>query len=121
MLKSVLASIGAALRGLGYVFRHEANFQRHVGAAVGAVALSFWLPLRHSEWLIIVLLIFLVLILEIVNTALEKLLDTVHPRLRFAVGLVKDIMAASVLLSALLSLVVGAMIFIPHLLERFAP
>lgn len=120
MLKNVWTSIGAALRGLAYVFRHEPNFQRHVAAAFFAIALGFLVELRHSEWLIIILLIFLVLILEIVNTALEKLLDTVHPRLRFAVGLVKDIMAAGVLLSALLSLIVGGLIFIPHLLERLA-
>lgn len=73
------------------------------------------LPLRNWEIILVVLLIMLVLIMELLNTAVERVMDLLKPRLHQYVLLIKDVMAGAVLLTSLAALVIGSIIFIPHL------
>lgn len=110
-------SFGHAIKGLWYTFAHENNFRVHVAATLLAIGLGGWFEISVSEWLVLIVTVTLVLVLELINTAVEKLLDSVHPRLHATVGLVKDILAGAVLVSAIMAVIVGGLIFIPYLLE----
>jgi len=100
------------------VFKHEKNFRIELVFGVVAVVLSKYLGIGHLEFVAILFLIFTVLILEILNSALEKFVDILKPRLHLQVGVVKDIMAAMVLLSACASIIIGLFIFCPYILEK---
>ena len=106
-----------AFRGVLFVFRHEQNFRIQILVGFITFAFGFWLRLRAAEFIIIALLVLLVLILEFLNTALEKFLDLVKPRLHYHVEVIKDVMAAAVLLASFGSVIIGLFIFIPHLVE----
>jgi diacylglycerol kinase len=81
------------------------------------VAAAFWLGINTVEWLAVLLCIGLVLGLEMVNTAIEKLADHLHPQEHKHIGLVKDVAAGAVLWAAALSAVVGVLVFGPRMLE----
>lgn len=106
-----------AARGLGYTFAHEGNFRVHTAAALVVLILGAWVRVSAREWATLILVMVLVMALELVNTAVEKILDSVHPRLRATVGLAKDILAGAVLLAAAAAVLVGGLIFIPYFLE----
>ena len=110
-------SFGHAAHGLGYTFVHENNFRVHTGAAMLVIFLGVFLKVSVRDWAVLVLVMALVLTLELINTAVEKLLDSVHPRLHATVGLVKDVMAGAVLLAAGAAVLVGGLVFIPYFLE----
>lgn len=117
-MKRFIKSAGNAIRGLRHALTHETNFRIHVAFALIAVGLAFLITISVSQWLALLGVISLVLVLELINTAIEKLLDGVHPRLHTTVGLIKDVMAGAVLVAALTAVLVGSLIFIPRLLER---
>ena len=71
------------------------------------------------EWIVLLLLIFFVLLLEIVNTVIERMVDILKPRVHVYVKEIKDLMSVSVLLAAALSIIVGLLIFIPHIIDAF--
>lgn len=106
-----------AWKGLRFVFMREQNFRIH--CIIGAMVILFavFLPLTLPERAIIFLMIAMVLGCELINTAIEKLLDIVNPRLHEQVKILKDIMAGLVLLSAFVAVIVGGLIFVPVLIE----
>lgn len=106
-----------AARGLGYTFAHEGNFRVHTAAALVVTLLGAFVRVSAREWAVLLVVMVLVMTLELVNTAVEKLLDSVHPRLHATVGLAKDILAGAVLLAAAVAVIVGGLIFIPYFLE----
>lgn len=108
-------SVRNAWRGVVFVFRHERNFRVQLFIAALVLLAAFMLHISKAELMVVLLLIFLVLGLEIMNTAFEKFLDVVKPQLHEQVRVLKDIMAGVVLVSALGALVIGALIFLPYL------
>jgi len=108
-------SVLDAWHGVVYVYRHEQNFRIQIVLAIFIVILMLVLRLRKSEMVVILLLVFLVFILELLNSALEKLLDILKPRLQLQVALVKDIMAAMVLIASIGALIIGSLIFLPYI------
>ena len=114
-MRKRLQSIGHALHGLKTVFRQEKNFQVQSVAAVIVLLLMFLFPLTGLERVILVLVVALVLLLELTNTALEYTLDIFRPRIHPTVGSVKDIMAGAVLVASIAAVVVGVLIFFPYI------
>ena len=112
----LLKSFGYAFRGLRIVLLSQQNFQVHLCIACLVVAAGIAAGLTAGEWCIILLTIFLVLAMEIVNTAIEKLVDFVSPAYHEKAGIVKDISAAAVLLTAIGAVIVGTFIFLPKIL-----
>ncbi len=112
-----LSSVSSAIRGIGYVFKTERNFriQTLIGALV--LILAIYLPLQTWERILMIIIIFAVLIMEIVNTALEKFNDLLKPRLHPYVYDLKNMMAGAVLLTSLLSVIIGLYILIPHVVN----
>lgn len=105
-----------AWRGIVYVYEQEQNFRIQLVFAVLIIILMLILKLRQTEIVVILLLILLVLILELLNSALEKFLDILKPRLHIHIALVKDIMAAMVLLASIGAIVIGGLIFLPYII-----
>ncbi len=113
--KRFLISFKTALEGLGFVFRNEPNFRLQIIFGVFALFLAYIFEIRISEWIIVILLIIMVLVMEILNTALEQFTDLLKPRLHHYVKAIKDVMAAAVLTMAFGALLVGVIIFWPYL------
>jgi diacylglycerol kinase len=112
----LLKSFGYAFNGLKMVLSSQQNFWIHLVVACFVVGAGMFSNLSASEWCIISIVIFLVLAMELLNTAVEKLVDFVSPGFHEQAGLVKDIAAAAVLLSTIGAVIVGLIIFLPRIL-----
>lgn len=116
-IKRLFSSFKDAVHGVHFVLTHEQNFRIHSVIALIVLGAAFFMPLTNGERGLIILTIIIVLGFELVNTAIEKLLDVVNPRLHEQVKVLKDIMAGLVLLAAVGAAVVGVIIFAPIILE----
>lgn len=104
-----------ASRGLKRVFQSEQNFRLQLVAGAVALGAGAYLHLRSWEMVVIILLSGWVLTIELLNTAFEYFSDLLKPRLHHYVGVLKDVMAAAVLVSSISSLIIGLIIFLPYL------
>lgn len=87
----------------------------HSVAAIAVIILGSIYPLSRIEWMIAGILIALVIGLEVVNSALEKLCDAVHPEKHPLIRDVKDMAAGAVLWASIIAGGIGAWIFIPKI------
>ncbi|MBW8307699.1 MAG: diacylglycerol kinase family protein [Thiobacillus sp.] len=110
-----LKSLAHALRGVDHVVRTEPNARLHLLVAVLVCAAGVYFRLGRSEWLWISVAITLVWSAEAFNTALELLADVLHPARHAGIGRAKDVAAAAVLIAALGAMVIGLLVFVPHL------
>lgn len=108
-------SILTALGGVVHTFRHERNAQIEIGIAALAVILGILLSISTVEWAVLVFLVFVVLALETMNTALEAAVDLVTEDHHELAKIAKDAAAGAVVLMAIGSLVVACFIFGPRL------
>jgi diacylglycerol kinase len=116
-LKSLARSFGHAFRGLALAFRSERSFRLQVVAAFVVIVVLIVLPLDLWERAILLLVTMFVLVLELLNSSLERLVDLAKPRLHEYAGDIKDLMAGSVLLAAMFALVLGLLILGPKLAD----
>ena len=86
-----------------------------------AVALIAWLDLNKEASALIIFAIGAVITTEVINTAIEKLLDHIHPEEHDAVRFIKDAMAGAVLVSSLAALSIGIVLVLPELIKRLTP
>lgn len=114
--KSRLKSFHFAFSGLNHAFYTQANFQIQVTIALTAVLLAFLFDFSRGEWIILILTIGLVLAAELINTVVEVVVDlAVKEELLPEAKIAKDVAAASVLLMSFVSIVVGLLLFWPHI------
>ncbi len=118
--RKLFRSFGHAARGLRRLIATEQNARVHFFLACIAGILAIWLDVTQVEAALLFFSIVLVFAIEIINTAVEKLLDVVHPERHDQIAYVKDALAGSVLIAAVIALVVAWLVFVPHLLARFA-
>jgi len=116
-VKSRFGSFKFAFHGLSSLIKNEHNARIHLIAALIAVIVGIILKISLTEWCILTIVIGLVFITELLNTSLENLADIVDPEWNAAIRKTKNYAAAAVLISAIVSVVAGALIFIPRLLE----
>lgn len=100
-----------AFRGIRYVIRTERNMRIHLCFAFYVVLFGIITELSASEWAAVLICIGMVTALECLNTALEKLCDTVHPGASKGIKHAKDASAGAVLCAAIVSAVAGCFIF----------
>lgn len=112
---STAESFGHAFDGIAEALKNEPNFRTHILIALLATCLGMVLGLTRTEWLILALTIILVLIMELFNTAMEAIVDLVSPEIHPRAKVAKDVSAAAVLMSTLLSLIVGVYLFLPKI------
>ncbi len=105
-----------AFRGMEYFFTHDRNGKIHLLAAVVVSAVGYYAGISATEWGILLLCIAMVISFEMLNHGLEKLCDLVHSDHHPLIKITKDVAAAAVLWSAIISALVGLFIFIPKFL-----
>ena len=108
-------SFGYAFRGIWATIRSERNIKIHCAVAALVVVFGLWLGLSKMEWMICFILFGQVISLELVNTALEAVVDLVTQEWKPLAGKAKDAAAGAVLVSAIFAAVIGLMIFVPKL------
>ena len=118
-IKRLFLSFRDAGRGVKAVFLSEQNFRLQVLVSALVGWASYFFPLSKVERIVIILLIFLVLVLELLNSAVERLVDIFKPRLFQQVEVIKDIMAAVVLSASLSAIIIGVMVFWPYAVAFF--
>ena len=104
-----------AFGGIKLAFKNEPNFKFHIIAAIIAIILGILLKLNSIEFAILILTICMVLMLELINTTLEALVDIVSPEIHPKARIAKDVSAAAVLIASLGSLAIGAILFLPKI------
>ena len=114
-MKNFLKSFGYALTGLKLSFAQR-NFKVQLFCALITIGLGLYFQITMTEWCLILFCIGLVLSLEVANTAIEHLVDLVSPDFNETAGKIKDLAAASVLISAILSAIVGIIVFWKYVL-----
>jgi len=112
--QNIFTSVGHALRGVKQVFKTEQSFRIQVVVGTLVIIFALVFPLEAWERVVILLMVSLVLILELINSVFERLVDSFRPRLHPVVGEIKDIMAAAVLIASVFAAIIGLIIFIPH-------
>lgn len=115
MMQKLIRSFWVAFQGIGLVFRTERNFQIHSVCLILVTVFGFYFSISQSEWISILLISAVVLSLEMINTALEKTMNFVHPEKHDAVKKIKDIAAGSVLVATIFAVVIALIIFLPKL------
>ena len=116
-LQKLIRSFGYAFKGIGYAAATQLNFRVHLVATLTAVCMGYALHISVNEWQWIMLCITLVLVTELLNTAIETLTDLVSPGYHEKAGRVKDVAAGAVVITALFALLTGLIIFLPKLLK----
>lgn len=103
--------------GIRYAFTTQRNLKIHLAFAVLAVVLGFVLHVSEAGWLAIVGCIMMVMALEVVNTAIESVVDLVSPEWENLAMRAKDCAAGAVYIAAIGSLVVAAIVYLPRIAE----
>ncbi len=101
-----------ALRGLKLTAAREKNFRVHLFVAAALLAVMILTRPAALWWAIVVLAVGMVLVAELVNTALETLADRVHPEQHPEIGAAKDIAAGAVLVAGITAAIVGLVGFL---------
>ncbi|MCA0754585.1 diacylglycerol kinase family protein [Paenibacillus sp. N4] len=114
-MNKVIRSFGAAFSGIGFAIRTQSHMRVHVGAAVAVCGLGFIVELKPLEWTVILLAITVVMSAEMMNTAIEQVVDLASPGIHPLAKLAKDTAAGAVLIAAILSIVIGLLILGPPL------
>jgi len=107
----IITKFGCAFRGIAEAFRVENSFKFHLVAAAAAVLLGFFLRISGDEWAVLVLVIGLVLVAEMFNTVVELLVRMMTQEYNALARQLLDISAGAVLLSSIVSVIVGVVIF----------
>lgn len=106
-----------AFNGIWQVLKNEPNFRIHFFAAITVILIGLFFSISNYEWLVICLAIGSVLCAEIFNSAIEKIVDLIHPEPNKKAGIIKDISAGAVLVIAITAAVIGLLVFIPKLID----
>ena len=112
---NLLASFGFALQGIAHAFRTQRNFKVHLAVTALVIVAGIALGISVEQWAILVGMIALVLQAELVNTALEAVVDRVAPEFHAWAKVAKDCAAGAVFVCAFAAVIVGLLILGPRL------
>lgn len=116
-LKKEINSFKNAFNGIKLLISSEKHFQFHLIALFISILINLILKISLTEWAIITLCYSSVLAAEAINTAIEKILDGLHPARANWIKESKDIAAAAVLLCAIGSLIIACFIWLPKIID----
>lgn len=111
--KPLYKSFQYAIEGIGMGIRKERNMKIHCAAVIGVIAAGILFHISAVEWCLCLILCGLVLSLELVNTALESVVDLVTDEWKPLAKTAKDTAAGAVLIAAVAAVIVGGIIFFP--------
>jgi len=111
--KKLARSFSHAIRGFKCVFR-EQNFKIQIIFSISVFILILLFDLRMWETVVLIMMVTLVLVLEIINSIFERIMDILQPRVHPHAKTIKDMMASAVLVASLGAFLIGLLIFCPH-------
>ena len=114
-------SFATAFQGIVYVVRVERNARFHLIIAIITLLIAVLLGVSNAELAAIFFAIIMVFIAEVINTAIEKILDIVEPKHSEDVRIIKDIAAGAVLVAAIGAAAIGLAIFVPYFTDLLWP
>jgi len=112
-MKRRIQSFKNAFRGIRLVFKSEKNMQIHLIFVVLVIFFGILFAISIAEWMLCLLCFGLVITAEMLNTAIENLVDLASPQKHVLAGKAKDIAAGAVLVAAIVAAIVGLIIFLP--------
>jgi undecaprenol kinase len=115
--QSFLRSFIVAFEGIWVGLTKGRNFRIQVILGILAIIAGFIFQLSIIEWVLLLLTINFVLMLELINTSIEAVVDLVSPEIRDKAKVAKDTAVAAVLISSIFSFFIGAVLFLPKLLQ----
>lgn len=111
-IKSLAASFKAAGKGIARTVKYERNMRIHITVAIYVILFGILGKASSVHWAIFFLCFAAVISAELVNTALERVCDTIEPGFNPSIGIIKDLAAGAVLIAALCSAAAGLCIFL---------
>lgn len=110
-----LKSVGFALRGALFLIRTEASIKVQIFITLIMIALGFYFDISNTEWILQIFAIAMVLGIEGMNTAVEKISDYIQPEFDPKIGFIKDISAGAVMLVSIAASIIGCIIYLPKI------
>ncbi|SFW56361.1 diacylglycerol kinase (ATP) [Sinomicrobium oceani] len=114
-LKRRLKSIGYAAKGAWLLIRTEDSLQVQFTIAAFVTAAGFYFRISAVEWILQLLTIAVIMGVEGINTAIEKMADFIHPDHHHKIGIIKDVAAGAVFIVAVAAIIIGCIIYIPKI------
>lgn len=114
-LGKLFSSFDNAIRGVIFLLKSEQNARVHAIATILVGVAAYILEVSRIEAAVLFMAVILVFAIEIINTAIEKVFDVLHPEKHSLIRAVKDAMAGAVLISAIIAIVVALLIFLPYI------
>ncbi len=114
--RTFIDSVKDCINGLSFIMISEHNFKREVFLAIVTLILSYILKVDKMEFIIILLVIALVIVSEIFNTAIEKVVDLYTREYNEIARIAKDVSAFAVLTMCIFALAIGIIIFVPKII-----
>lgn len=112
-------SLNQAWRGMLYTVKTQKHVQFHLVAGFSVLLFAWYCEVTQFEWMILIFAIGSVISAEVMNSAVEIVVDMVQPNFHPLAGMAKDVAAGAVLVTAIQAVVIGMIVFAPVLL-RFA-
>ena len=116
--KKLLFSFKYAFNGILHFIVGERHAKIHLLAALMVIVSGWVFSVSTIEWCLLIFAIGLVFAMEMLNSSIEKITDKINPDYDRTAGLIKDIAAGAVLVSALAALCIGIIIFLPKIIEK---
>jgi diacylglycerol kinase (ATP) len=110
-----IKSIGFAVKGAYKLVTTEHSVMVQFSLMILMILAGFYFEISREEWMLQILAFGLVLAIEGLNTAVEKIADFIHPEFHNRIGFIKDIAAGAVLFAAFSAMAVGALIYVPKI------
>ena len=114
--KKIINSFKYATNGVFEAFIQERHLKIHVTIMILVILAGIVFKISLSEWIICIILFGFVISLELINTAIETTIDMVMPEKNEKAKIAKDVAAGAVLVSAIVSAIIGLLIFIPKII-----
>ncbi|MCW1873243.1 diacylglycerol kinase [Erwinia sp. INIA-01] len=114
-LTRIVKAAGYSWKGIRAAWQHEAAFRQEAIAAIVAILIACWLDVDAVTRVLLIGSVVMVIIVEILNSAIEAVVDRIGSEIHPLAGRAKDMGSAAVLLSIILAIFVWAMLLIAHL------
>lgn len=117
--KSIINSFKVAFQGIYYALKYNRNIRIHFILAFIVIIASIYFKVNAFEMGILGVMILLVICTEMINTAIEEMVNLLINEHRQEAKIAKDVSAGMVLLTAIGSIIVGVLVFTPHIIKLF--
>lgn len=112
---NIFSSFGYAIEGIKNSLKYNVNLRIHFMLAFFAILLSLFLKITEEEFILVIISIILVLTTEMINTVVEEVINLVTADYKKQAEIAKDVAAGMVLVTALGSIIIGCIIFLPKI------